>query len=370
MFTYSPMLTLKISLRTTLITLLLVWSSGRGQDNAAPPADLGQEEQAGPAGFEIRVDADPPKATVGDYITLQYLFLVPEGHKIRLPSVAATSGEFTIIESFPADALPVGPGESPDQQAEPKVPADKSGVRSTASMVVTLYKLGEFQFPALQFALIDASGQEMMVESPPVTIQIESVLTEADSELKHLKTQAEIVEPVSWLLWTAVGILALILVALAWWLWQRGRRREELPSPRQPGLDAFAAAKAEIRDLLGRGLLEKGFVKQFYVALSEIVRKLLEAGYEIQTLEKTTDEIMESLRRGRDDSDPGGEFTIIEQLLLEFDLVKFAKYIPNQSSNERAVQGAYQILTWGKQRRDQRAVAKEAESKTETTHVT
>ena len=277
MFTYSPMHTLKISLRTTLMTLLLVWSSGRGQDNAAPLGDPGQEEQAGPAGFEIRVDADPPKATVGDYITLQYMFLVPEGHKIRLPSVA-DSGEFTIIESFPADALPVVPGESPGQQADPKVPADQSGVRSTASMVVTLYKLGEFQFPALQFALIDPSGQERMVESPPVTIQIESVLTEADSELKNLKTQAEIVEPVSWLLWSAVGILALILVALAWWLWQRGRRREELPSPRQPGLDPFAAAEAEIRDLLGRGLLEKGFVKQFYVSLSEIVRSCSRQG--------------------------------------------------------------------------------------------
>ena len=41
----------------------------------------------------------------------------------------------------------------------------------------------------------------------------------------------------------------------------------------------------------------EGLVKPFYVALSDIVKRILESGYGIQTLEKTTGEVMDNLRQ-------------------------------------------------------------------------
>jgi len=169
------------------------------------------------------------------------------------------------------------------------------------------------------------------------------VLTDKDQDLKDLKKQAEIHEPVRWIFWLALALLLALLAALAWWWWQRRRRAPELRLPAQPQMDPLSLVEAELRDLLARRLIENGFVKRFYVALSEIAKKILEAGYGIQTAEKTSSEILESLRNGGCVA-PSGNLRHIEELLLACDLVKFAKYVPSGPENEAAVKNTVQIL--------------------------
>jgi hypothetical protein len=116
-------------------------------------------------------------------------------------------------------------------------------------------------------------------------------------------------------------------------------------------LSALELAEIELRDLLTRGLLEKGFVKQFYVTLSESVKKMLEGGYGISTTEKTTAEIMHALQNTP--AGPAGSQRMerIESLLLECDLVKFAKYMPSREESDAAVTAAFAVLQDCKERR-------------------
>jgi len=192
----------------------------------------------------------------------------------------------------------------------------------------------------------DAEGKELQVISPVVKIRIDSVLREADPGLKDLKKQAEIEEPFLWLLWLVLGGLACALGLLVWW-WMMRRRRPAIAPSVQPEMDPLDAAEADLRDLIGRGLLEKGLTKQFYVYLSDIVKRVLEAGYGIQTVEKTTTEIMAALAGAAEGfAAPSGpeDLKHLELLLLSCDMVKFARYLPSRAENDEAVKGALQVL--------------------------
>jgi len=287
-----------------------------------------------PPGVEISIDARPRTATVGDPIRIELTVSLPQGFQVRLPELRDQLGDFSVLEP---QASPIASPATPGRGA-----AGRTEIRR-ASYVVALFRPGSFEFPPLRIAIRDASGKEYSAASPPVKIEIRSVLTGKDEKLKDLKKQAEIEDPARWLYRLGIILLLLTLALLAWLLWRK-RRKPALPRAGLPGLDPYAMAEADLRDLIGRGLIERGFVKQFYVGISEIVKRVLEAGYQISTSEKTTSEIMEGLSQVSPHVPTGAEYARIESFLNGCDLVKFAKYLPSTPENDGTIQTAFDIL--------------------------
>ena len=112
-----------------------------------------------------------------------------------------------------------------------------------------------------------------------------------------------------------------------------------------PVRDPFEKAESDLKNLVARNLPGRGQTKKFYVLLSEIVKRILEAAYGIQTAEQTTIEIMESL--DRQPGLPRENREIVESFLLRCDIVKFAKYVPSEGENNAAVENAFHILKLG-----------------------
>jgi len=81
-------------------------------------------------------------------------------------------------------------------------------------------------------------------------------------------------------------------------------------------------------------LPEQGAYKQFYIEISEIIRRYIEGRYFVQALEETSYEIRRDLKNQELPEE-------LQQLLGEFlnlsDLVKFARYIPDHQENEKIV---------------------------------
>jgi hypothetical protein len=301
---------------------------------------------ATPAGVEVKIQAQPLRATVGDPIQIDLDFAFPRSYRFEFPRLAGQIGEFTVLETFPGPDLPPRQPAGKTTAAAPAAGQSSKEFHHFARIVVAVYRTGEFEFPALPFMMRDAAGKELQVMSPVVKIRIDSVLQEADPSLKDLKKQAEIEEPSRRLLWLVLGGLACALGLLVWW-WMMRRRRPAFAPSMEPEMDPLDAAEAELQDLLGRGLLEKGLTKQFYVHLSDIVKRALEAGYGIQTVEKTTTEIMAALAgAGEGIAIPSGpeDLKRIELLLLSCDMVKFARYLPSRAENDEAVKGSLQVL--------------------------
>ena len=207
-----------------------------------------------PPGVEIKIEAQPRNAFVGDPIRIDLELTLPKGYQFGLPVLESTPGGLTILEPF-ADAT-VSESENKTEKQAP--PAADGRIRYRKRATVALYKVGEFEFPSLRLNLRDPEGKQTEAATPPLKIQIQSVLDQKDQNLKDLKKQAEIPDPVNWIFWLATLLVLLTLAAGVWWWWRR-RRRPVLPLPEQPRIDPLASAEADLRDLLSRGWVEKGW---------------------------------------------------------------------------------------------------------------
>jgi hypothetical protein len=300
-------------------------------------------------GVEIKIQAHPSEATIGDPIQIDFDFSLPRGYRFRFPELSGQIGEFTVLETYPGPDIPGPPlkgNTTPTPQA-PRKPEASATTHHRARIVVAVYKTGDFDFPALPFALQDPDGKESQVSSPEVKIRITSVLAKNDLNLRDLKQQADIEEPSRWLLWMALGTGALAAVLLIWW-WIKRRRRPPAPGPLiHSEVDPLDQAEADLRSLIGQSLQDKGAVKQFYVRLADIMKRAVEAGYGIQTVEKTTMEIVAAIETstvGGSAMPEAANQDRIEFLLLACDMVKFARYIPSPSELEEVVNAAFDII--------------------------
>jgi flagellin-like hook-associated protein FlgL len=285
------------------------------------------------------MEAHPAAATIGDPIRLQLDIEMPAGYHVEIPKPVAKSGEFSILD-FSSGLLPA-PTDKAKGSTKSAPIRDGTMAHHKTQITIAVYRTGKFAFPAIPFRIKTADGRDIPAESPPVDIEIRSVLTEKNPNLKDLKKQAEIPEAVKWLLWISLIVSCGVLGALIWYFLRRRRTRPVALTPAQTR-DLLDVAESDLRQLLARGLPKSGDEKAYYVALSGIVKKILEAGYGIHTAEQTTSEIMESTRNK---TDLGTETSIrIESFLTRCDVVKFARYVPTSAEHETAAQSALEIL--------------------------
>jgi hypothetical protein len=292
-----------------------------------------------PSGVEIHAKAAPEIATVGDPIRIDLMVSMPAGYRLDVPKPESQIGDFTILDFFPGPTTPDS-GKSGKPSAPFQTLAGASQ-HHQAQIVAAAYKTGKLTFPSIRMKLHTADGKEIEFFSPPVNIEIQSVLNDKNQNLIDLKKQAEIPEQWLWLWWGTIIIGVLILGAAIWIGLKRRRKRPAPLSPAQVQ-NLIDLAEADLKNLLARGLPESGNEKQFYILLSEIVKRILEAGYGIHTAELTTSEIMSSLYNKTELESRKTE--LIESFLLRCDVVKFAKYLPSGIEHEAASKDALQIL--------------------------
>jgi hypothetical protein len=127
-------------------------------------------------------------------------------------------------------------------------------------------------------------------------------------------------------------LLAAAIVAAAVFLWRARKRRSQSPmGDPAPAVDLRTpeqAAQDELSALESSGLWAEGRHKDFYLRLSEIIRRYLERRRGIAATRLTTTELLRALRA---QSDGRQAAALIKESIERGDLVKFAKS-PAQSS--------------------------------------
>jgi hypothetical protein len=145
--------------------------------------------------------------------------------------------------------------------------------------------------------------------------------TNSVGELRDIHDPVRIV---TWADWMRRGALALglgILLAVAWWYWQR--RKVESQPERQIPPDERA------RQRLTEALALVDQPERFCTLVSEITRTYLEERFGLRAPERTTEEFVQELTRS------AALDSRHKQLLADFlsscDLVKFAKFEPDRT---------------------------------------
>ena len=304
----------------------------------------GPAPSAIPPEIKIRVAANPKAATIGDPIQLDLDISMPQGYQAEISKPVPQTTDFSIMDFYPGPALPET--NKLQESAQPVPLQAGASIHHRARVVLTVYKTGECTFPPIPVKITTAEGKEIDISSPSADMEIQSVLTEKNPALRDLKKQAEIPEPTHWLLWGILALSGCVLCAILWRVWRRRYRKPVALTPVQRQ-DLLELAEIDLRNLQAQGFPENGKEKQFYVILSDIIKRILSASYGIHTAEQTTSEIMEALNRNT--VPESEEAKKIESFLLRCDIVKFAKYVPSGAEHASATEDSLRILTGAKE---------------------
>jgi hypothetical protein len=297
---------------------------------AAAPAEKPEEPKV-----SVQVVPDRTRATVGDRILVKITVTHPPEFTILPPEPDRGEAGTMILE--PAGAA------KPEVVTEKKEGASAGPAQEIFFFRAQAFETGKTAIPPFQVPWQVKGGGAGTARSEPVPIEIVSVLKGPQDPPADLKAPAELPPPPFPWKWAGAGLFALAAVAAAFWLWKRRRKRPLAPAPAPPRriVPPHELAYQELERLLASGLLREGRIKEFHVELAEIVKCYLAGRFQIETLERTSEEVLDEMRRVRVGS---GAVGVAGDFLAETDLVKFARYLPLEEEIRRTVDRAYRLV--------------------------
>lgn len=272
------------------------WTAGV-PDPASPQDAVANLTQGG-----SRVElAAPGSALLGEPVTVRATARLGAGETIALDLERSTTESFAITEVR-------------------ELPAPAPVERRFDIQVVPL-DVGRRSFP-LYWTLTGPGAARMLTAEFQIEVREPPQAAQA-RDVKDIKPPRR-ARPALW-----PWLLAAALLGLWYWNERRTMRRRELaaaaglkPDTRPPEV----IAEDELARLESSGLWEQGRPKEFYGALTDILRRYLERRFAFPATGETTTEIYRRLRRLALDRQL---LTLFKALFERADLVKFAK-IPAQ----------------------------------------
>jgi len=283
----------------------------------------------------VEVSCDRARATVGDRILEKVAVTHPREVTVLPPSPVSGDGLAVHLEPVPPPA-PAGPR---GRETEPP----RSPVQDLFFFHAQAFETGKTSLPAFQVDWTGPGGKSGSVSSERVPLEIASVLKGPQDQPADLKPPARLPPPP--FPWKKAGLAALALALLAAAVFFYVRRKRPAPvtvaAPALPGIPPHELAYQELERLLASSLLQEGRLKEFHVELSEIIKRYLAGRFGIETLEKTSEEVLLEMKRARVGSESMG---LVREFFSTTDLVKFAKHHPPEEEVRGTVDGAYRLV--------------------------
>lgn len=259
-----------------------------------------------PTDIEAHIRVAPDTLLIGDPLTLTLVLVHGKGGELVIEGISPGSSSFDLIEK----------GE---------LGSSLSGENCTDSLVLALttYETGELPLGPVSVAL-KRNGIPDTLQVPAPSVYVRSLLGPQARDLRDIKGLMPVPERAR-LAWIAILCL-LSALAAAFLLWRRRRRKTVRPA--QAPIPAEPPHVWALRELAGIERMElpaRGRVKEHYVLVSDVLRRYISARHNVETLERTTREILADLAAAGTRPDYRDSYG---RVLAEADLVKFARWKP------------------------------------------
>ena len=308
-----------------------------GAADAAPTASVDTSNERGPVRVTVR--ATPAEPRIGDILVLSIEVRAERGVEVLMPEFGEVLDRFRILDFAPSESLDAD-GQSVFSQRY-RLALDRSGTQRVPPIAVEFVdrRPGQRESPE------GADAYELLTD--PLELEVASLLP-ADAELELRPARGELPPLRSPVPWVVGALLALaaggIAAPFVWRAILAARARLEQRS-------AYDVARAELDALLAAGLPDAGSMDPFFVALSRIVRRYLEARFAFRAPELTTEEFLVVMAASPDLS--SSHQAMLQGFLRQADLVKFAHLVPSEDDVRASVESAERFLYETRDRADE-----------------
>lgn len=193
---------------------------------------------------------------------------------------------------------------------------------------------GQLALPPIEFKSLE-NGSERTYAVRESFVDVSTQAIDTTESTKALKDIQKI--PVSvgeWLPWVGIGLVIIGLIVFGIWYYRKRKNNEPLFVPAPPPIPAHEIAMRELSKIEAKKLWQNGYVKEYYVELTDVLRNYIEKRFKVPAMESISDDILKSLK---------GEklkpvmLQGLSDLLTRSDLAKFAKSQPDPGENLQSI---------------------------------
>lgn len=308
----------------TLLTALLIAGCARRGDEAAAPPPAPLVERVVSGNISVEMSINPPVVNLEQDTILTITTSAPSEMEIRLPvSLQDRLDGFLEAGSF-------------------DIPERETNGHTVRERRIRLTPLAAERWRIAPFIVNTVDNSH----SPPLdgwlhTPAVRLAIRQPESAAKTISYQPR-------LLWIAPNAKAMLRMAMRYAIYvmvvfaiiyaaYRLRRAVILwrMSPRERAL-------RELQELMGRDLIGRQQVKQFYLELTMIVRRYIERAHAIRAPEQTTEEFLQAV--AGDSRFSAATLARLKDFLEASDLVKFAGSRPAPASIDNASHTAREYI--------------------------
>jgi hypothetical protein len=281
---------------------------------------------------QVTLSASAQTVTIAERVELRVVVRADagvEGIRVEIPA-----GDYDVVGRAQRPAI-----RAPD------------GMTFEEVITVAFFKTGDFTVGPFPVVLRSRRGDESE-QTGQLAIRVRSLLGENDRDIKPLKNLLAIRGDPRHLLPYAAAMLLLVLMgALALLVLKKGKGRRRPAAA--PLLPPEIELEMRVRELRKRNLLQEGEFRQFFIALSDMIKHFLQRAYKFNAADCTSAETVARLRRSEGD----GEIVAhLEAIFGQADLVKFARQLPGKEAVDGIWTMIASVVHVHKQRREQAMV--------------
>lgn len=191
---------------------------------------------------------------------------------------------------------------------------------SAVEYTLSFWELGRVILPEIPVKVVKPDGVEKVIATDSLSIFVASVLTGQEQDIREIKEMIPLRLRNIRSFWIRAGLMVLALGVFAA-LWRLRRKQQISPHEPERNIRPHLTAQRGLRELQS-AVYDPELAGDFYMKLSQILRRYLEQRYLFRALEMTTSEIMEVFP----DEIHDDEHTVIliKQVLDNSDFAKFA----------------------------------------------
>lgn len=273
--------------------------------------------------FRVLTEVDSSKYLIGDYINIKYRVEYIDGVEFQMPSIKDSLKELTFIKELPIQ-----------QYKKDNYIIDEH------TFVFSKYDSAGVVVPSIKFEYTDSNKEVKISYSNQVELLVTTMEVNLQEDIQDVKAPIRI--PLNWWMILLYILILILLTALIYFLYKRYIKKKETLIESKPviKIPPHEIAMKALRSLEEQKLWQQGKVKEYHSELTDIIRRYFEGRFNFLAMEMPSSEVIENLKKLSN----GKLFEKVESFFSNADLVKFAKFQPLPSINEKMMIQAYDIV--------------------------